>query len=201
MAGSTARGLDRHVVGKIQSSGGQVTHTHIGNSHEHYRCHEVYIPTTKSNQVCDTVFFKHKYLTMPTITPDVALLLAADKLVDAIAGVVPKTTVTKDAITQLMEIFRTQALAASDAISAQRVLRKIAATKRNQAETLPAKSQRVENNEIKDIEEACSNEPNLATFELDSTFEPTPRPSPSPIITQEDRDSPPQPTPGTNNED
>jgi hypothetical protein len=28
MAGSTARGLDRHVVGKIQPSGGQVTHTH-----------------------------------------------------------------------------------------------------------------------------------------------------------------------------
>ncbi len=29
MAGSTARGLDRHVVGKIQSSGGQVTHTYM----------------------------------------------------------------------------------------------------------------------------------------------------------------------------
>jgi hypothetical protein len=31
MAGSTDLGLDRHVLGKIQSSGGQVTHTHTNS--------------------------------------------------------------------------------------------------------------------------------------------------------------------------
>jgi hypothetical protein len=72
---------------------------YIGNAHEHYRCLKVYIPTMKSTRVCDTVFFKHKYLTMPTITPDVALILAANKLVNAISGAVPKTSVTEDAIT------------------------------------------------------------------------------------------------------
>ncbi len=52
---------------------------------------------------------------MPTITPDVVLLLAADKLVDAIGGIIPKTTVTEDAITQLMAIFCDKAMASSDA--------------------------------------------------------------------------------------
>jgi hypothetical protein len=71
---------------------------YISNSHEHYWCHEIYIPDTRSNCICNTVFLKHKYLTMPTITPDVALIIAADKLVDAIAGVVPKNSITKDVI-------------------------------------------------------------------------------------------------------
>jgi hypothetical protein len=88
---------------------------YIGNSHKHYWCYKIYIRDTRSNCVCDTVFFKHNYLTMPMITPDVALILAADKLVDAIAGVVPKNSITKDPIVQLMAIYCKQALAASDA--------------------------------------------------------------------------------------
>ena len=47
---------------------------YIGNAWEHYRCHEVYMKDTKSIQTCLTVFFKHKYLTMPSITPDDALI-------------------------------------------------------------------------------------------------------------------------------
>ena len=97
---------------------------------------------------------------MPTITPDIVLLLAADKLVDTIGGIIPKTTVTKDAITQLMAIFRDKAMVASDATSAQRVLRKIAATKRTQAKETHAGSQRVENeaDEIRDaVEQTVTN--------------------------------------------
>jgi hypothetical protein len=45
---------------------------YIGNSHEHYWCHQIYIKDTLSNRVCDTVFFKHKYLTILMITPNVA---------------------------------------------------------------------------------------------------------------------------------
>jgi hypothetical protein len=63
---------------------------------------------------------------MPTITTNVALILAADRLVGAIAGVVPKNRITEDAITQLMAIYCQEALAESNAVSAQRVLRKIA---------------------------------------------------------------------------
>jgi hypothetical protein len=46
---------------------------YAGNVWEHYKCHERYISDTKSIQTCLTVFFKRKYLTMPSITPDDAL--------------------------------------------------------------------------------------------------------------------------------
>jgi hypothetical protein len=80
---------------------------------------------------------------MATITPNVALILAADKLVNAISGAVLKTSVTEDAITQLMAIYCTQALASSDAVSTQRVLSKLAAMHRNLTKASPAGSQRV----------------------------------------------------------
>ncbi len=51
---------------------------HLGNSQEHYQCHEIYICDTRHNRVCDRVFFKHKYLTMPTITPANRLIKSAD---------------------------------------------------------------------------------------------------------------------------
>jgi len=72
----------------------------------------------------------HKYLTMPTITPADAL----GKTVDTIAGVIPRNRVTKDAVLQLMMIYRKQALDASDAESAHRVLRCLAESQRVQTE-------------------------------------------------------------------
>ena len=112
---------------------------------------------------------------MPTITPDAALLLAADKLVDTIRGIIPKTTVTKDAIAQLMAIFRDKAMVASDATSAQRVLRKIAATKRAQAKEIHTGSQRVEieDNGSGHTRAEYREEPNLTNFELDTSCTPT----------------------------
>jgi len=58
---------------------------YIGNAKEHYQCHKIYICDTKHTRICLTVFFKHKYSTMPTITPADALIRAADYLIDAIA--------------------------------------------------------------------------------------------------------------------
>ena len=117
---------------------------YLGSSHEHYQCHKIYICDTRHTRVCDTVFFKHKYLTMPAITPADALITAADKLVDAISGVIPKNSITEDAVLQLMSIYRKQALEASDAASAQRVLRRLAESQRAQAETDVSEEQRVE---------------------------------------------------------
>jgi hypothetical protein len=81
-------------------------------------------------RTCLTVFFKHKYLTMPTVTPADALIRAADSLTDAIAGLIPTPTSTMDAVDQLMVIFKQQARAANDAATAQRVLRERAQAER-----------------------------------------------------------------------
>jgi hypothetical protein len=76
------------------------------------------------------VFFKHKYLTMPTITPADALILAADNLTAAIAGVVPPPNMTVDAIDQLMNIFKLQAEKEKNEATIQRVLKDCAQAER-----------------------------------------------------------------------
>ena len=103
---------------------------YIGNAWEHYCCHKIYISDTKHVRTCLTVFFKHKYLTMPTITPVDALIRAADSLTDAIGGLIPTPTCTMDAVDQLMVIFKQQARAANDTATAQRVLRERAQAER-----------------------------------------------------------------------
>ncbi len=103
---------------------------YISNKWEHYRCHKIYICNTKHTRTCLTIFFKHKYLTMPTITPANTLIRAADYLTDAIAGLIPAPTATQDAVNQLMVIFKQQARTANDTATAQRVLRECAQAQR-----------------------------------------------------------------------
>jgi hypothetical protein len=116
--------VEAHVVPEVRETWAPHTATgyYIGNSDEHYRCHTVYITNTKSTCTCSSVFFKHKYLTMPTLTPADALIKAANDLTAAIAGNMPLSTITDNAITQLLQIFKQQANSTNDAVSAQRVL-------------------------------------------------------------------------------
>jgi hypothetical protein len=87
------------------------------------------------------VFFKHKYLTMPSFTPADALITAADNLVDTINGIIPKHTVTSDAVEQLMEIFKMQAEKATCEARTQRVLREQAQAQRVKEQQLAAEQQ------------------------------------------------------------
>ncbi len=80
--------------------------------------------------MCLTAFFKHKYLTMPMITPANALIHMADYLADALLGLIPAPTCMQDAVNQLTVIFKQQARAANDAATAQRVLRERAQAER-----------------------------------------------------------------------
>ncbi len=97
--------VEAHIQPAVRES--WATHTasgyYIGNAWDHYRCHEVYISDTKRSCICETVFFKHKYLTMPSITQTDALI------VDTISGLMPRNSITADAVEQLMEIYTIQA--------------------------------------------------------------------------------------------
>ena len=79
---------------------------------------------------------------MPTITPADALIRAADDLTDALAGVVPPPNMTRDAVDQLMTIFKQQAEKAKDDATTQRVLKERARAERvhNEEATQPASS-------------------------------------------------------------
>ena len=94
----------------------------LGHSKETHQCHQIFISGTRHMRVCDTVFFKHKHLTVPTITPADALMKAADKLWTQSPVLLPMNSIAQDAIIQLMAIYRKQTLDASDAESAQWVL-------------------------------------------------------------------------------
>ena len=96
---------------------------YIGNAWDHYRCHEIYINNTRHTYTCNTVFFKHKYLTMPTLTPADALIRAVNNLTKVIAGIAPPPSMTKNAIDQLMHIFKQQAETAKNNAAVQRVLK------------------------------------------------------------------------------
>jgi hypothetical protein len=84
------------------------------------------------------VFFKHKYLSIPSITPADALIKAADNLVDTISGLMPQNGVTADAVEKLMEIYKIQAEKATCEARTQRVLRKQAQAQRVEEKQLVA---------------------------------------------------------------
>jgi hypothetical protein len=117
--------VEVHLVPSIRETWAPHTTSgfYVGNLWEHYCCHKVFITNTSHTRIYSTVFFKHKYLTMPTITTSDALIRAADNLTDAIAGIISPPNITTDAIDQLINIFKLQATKNKDAASAQRVLK------------------------------------------------------------------------------
>jgi hypothetical protein len=59
---------------------------YLKTSEEHYRTHVVFCKKTRAKQLADTVFFKHKYITQPTVMPADAIVNAITKLRNAIQG-------------------------------------------------------------------------------------------------------------------
>jgi hypothetical protein len=78
---------------------------------------------------------------MPNFTPADALIKAADNLVDTINGIMPKNSVTLDAVEQLMEIYKIQAQKATCKVQTQRVLWEQAQAQRVKEQQLAAEQQ------------------------------------------------------------
>ncbi len=105
---------------------------YVGCSHEHYRCHKVYVTSTRHIRTFQMVFFKHKYLTQPTFMSHDALIVAADKLADAISRTMPQNSTTENGIKLLLDIFKQQANIAKDRLDAKAKRLNNAATQRVQ---------------------------------------------------------------------
>jgi hypothetical protein len=116
--------VEAHVVPEICKTWASHTASgyYIGNAMEHYLCHNIYISNTKSTRLCSLVFFKHKYLTMPTLTPGNTLIKAVDIFLEAITGAISVSSITDNTITSLLKIFKQQANCRRDATSVRRVL-------------------------------------------------------------------------------
>ncbi len=59
---------------------------YLGTSNDHYKCHRIYVKKTRSEQISDTVFFKHRYITQPTLMQVVTIAKALDDLTHALKG-------------------------------------------------------------------------------------------------------------------
>ena len=57
---------------------------YLGTSPDHYRSHVIHVKRTRSERVSKTVFFKHKYLTNPTVSHADRVIAAAKSLYSAI---------------------------------------------------------------------------------------------------------------------
>ncbi len=59
---------------------------YLGSSNKHYQCHKIYVKKTRSKHISDKVFFKHRYITQPTLTPTDTIVKALDDLTHALKG-------------------------------------------------------------------------------------------------------------------
>ncbi len=56
----------------------------LGTSFEHYRCWKFWSTTTRATRTSGAAFFKHKYITNPTVTPKDRVIAAAGALAHAL---------------------------------------------------------------------------------------------------------------------
>jgi hypothetical protein len=52
----------------------------LGTSDKHYRCYTIYCTKTRAERISNTVFFQHRYLTQPVVTPTDAMIKAMGDL-------------------------------------------------------------------------------------------------------------------------
>ena len=143
----------------------------LGTSLKHYRCYRIWTSDTRCVRVGNTVFFKHKYLTMPTITNADSLLQAASNMTTALQGGVAQSLETTDAIKALMEIFKKnaeQAKKAEDDANPQRVQMQRVAEQRVALEKEHAREE-IEDSSDNDDEEEVYNAPLEVEYPTNTT--------------------------------
>ena len=80
---------------------------YIGPAMEHYRNHQVWVAKTKAERIAEQVWFKHKYITNPSLTAADHIVNAAKGLTDAIKTNKPSqlSKQSNEALTKLAKIF------------------------------------------------------------------------------------------------
>jgi hypothetical protein len=89
---------------------------YIGTSFKHYRNSKVYCKKTNAERILDTVWFRHKYLTNPSLTAADHIVNAAAKLTEALKNKPPAQVETSAAssLSKLVKIFNQAAIKYSE---------------------------------------------------------------------------------------
>jgi hypothetical protein len=91
----------------------------LGTSMQHHRCFCVYITKTRATRISDTVFFKHQYITNPTVSPESHVVAAAQQLAMALQGNIPAGNETAEAFKKVGDLFTKIAAAKSKVAKAK----------------------------------------------------------------------------------
>ena len=86
---------------------------------EHHRCFRVYITRTRATQISDTVFFKHQYITNPTISSESHVVAVAQQLKIALQGNIPTGNNTVEALQKVSKLFNKIAIAKNEVAKAK----------------------------------------------------------------------------------
>jgi hypothetical protein len=77
----------------------------LGTSMQHHQCFWVYITKTQATRISDTVFFKHQYITNPTVSPESHIVPAAQQLATALKGNILAGNETAEALKKVSKLF------------------------------------------------------------------------------------------------
>ena len=84
---------------------------------EHHRCFRVYVTRTRATRISDTVFFRHQYITNPTLSPESHVVPAAQQIPTALKRNIPAGNKMAEALTKVSKLF-TKIAAAKQAAAA-----------------------------------------------------------------------------------
>ncbi len=77
----------------------------LGTSMEHHLCFKIYVTKTRATRVSDTVFFKHQYITNPTVSPESSVVAAAQQPTSALKGNILTGNETAEALKKVGKLF------------------------------------------------------------------------------------------------
>jgi hypothetical protein len=72
---------------------------------QHHQCFRVYITKTRATRIRVTVYFKHQYITNPTVSPESHVVAAAKQLAMTLQGNIPVGNETAEALKKVNNLF------------------------------------------------------------------------------------------------
>jgi hypothetical protein len=95
---------------------------------QHHQCFRVYITKTRAMRISDTVFFKHQYITNPTVSPESHVVAAAQQLATALKDNIPAGNKTTEALRKVSKLFTKIAATKNEAAKTKEQRNRVRAT-------------------------------------------------------------------------
>ncbi len=100
----------------------------LGTLMQHHQCFWVYITKTQATRISDTVFFKHQYITNPTVSPESHVIAAAQQLATALKGNILAGNKMAEALKKVSKLFTKIVATKNEAAKAKEQHNRVRAT-------------------------------------------------------------------------